>query len=57
MFVGALGGWVGLLSPLSGVIEGLTTPAFLGFFVWIASMGVALLRRPAREGLVPAPSA
>jgi hypothetical protein len=39
------------------VIEGLTTPAFLGFFVWIASMGVALLRRPAGERLVPAPSA
>jgi hypothetical protein len=38
------------------VIEGLTTPAFLGFFVWLASVGVAMLRRPAREELVPAPS-
>jgi hypothetical protein len=57
VFVGVLGGWVGLLSPLSGVIEGITTPAFFGFFIWVAGMGVALLRRPAAEELVPAPSA
>jgi hypothetical protein len=34
-----------LLSPASSVIEGLTFIGFLGFFVWIAAMGVALLRR------------
>jgi hypothetical protein len=36
------------------VIEGITFPAFLGFFVWLASMGVVLLRRRGREELVPA---
>jgi hypothetical protein len=54
LFVGALGGWIGLLAPASSVIEGLTFPAFVGFFVWLASMGVALLRRREREELVPA---
>jgi hypothetical protein len=54
LFVGALGGWIGLLSPVSSVIEGITFPAFLGFFVWLASMGVVLLRRREREELVPA---
>lgn len=29
-------------------------PAFLGFFVWMASRGVVLLRRREREELVPA---
>jgi hypothetical protein len=45
LFVGALGGWIGLLGPISSVIEGITVLAFLGFFVWMASMGVVLLRR------------
>jgi hypothetical protein len=42
---GALGGWLGALSPISGVIEGVSSIGFLTFFVWVASMGVALLRR------------
>jgi hypothetical protein len=54
LFVGVLGGWIGLLGPASSVIEGITFPAFLGFFVWLASMGVVLLRRRGREELVPA---
>lgn len=54
LFVGALGGWIGLLGPASSVIEGITFPAFLGFFVWMAGMGVVLLRRPEREQLIPA---
>ncbi len=45
LFVGALGGWIGLLGPVSSVIEGITVLAFLGFFVWMASMGVVLFRR------------
>ena len=53
LFVGALGGWIGLLGPASSVIEGLTFPAFLGFFVWMASMGVVLLRRRDRPELQP----
>lgn len=45
LFVGALGGWIGLLGPASSVVEGITGLAFLGFFIWMASMGVVLLRR------------
>ena len=52
-------GWLGLvvgvfaglgyaLSPASGVIEGLTFIGFVVFFVWIASMGVSILRRRQR---------
>ena len=54
LFVGALGGWIGLIAPASSVIEGLTFPAFVGFFVWMAGMGITLLRRREREELVPA---
>ena len=46
LFVGAVAGWLGLLSPASSVIEGITTLGFLGFFVFMVSMGVAILRRP-----------
>lgn len=56
LLVGALGGWVGMFSPASEVIEGITAPAFVGFFVWMAAMGVALLGRSEREKLVPAPT-
>ena len=38
-------GWLGLLGPAWSVIEGLTVIGFLAFFVFMASMGVALLRR------------
>ena len=38
-------GWLSLLGPASSAIEGLTVLGFLGFFVFMASMGVALLRR------------
>jgi hypothetical protein len=34
-----------MLSPVSSVIDGLTFLGFVGFFVWIAAMGIALLRR------------
>jgi hypothetical protein len=45
----AVGVWVfagigDALSPLSGVIEGLTFIGFVGFFVWMAAMGVSVLR-------------
>jgi hypothetical protein len=48
-------GWVGALSPASSVIDGLTFIGFVGFFVWIAAMGVALIRRRERthEALTP----
>ena len=51
---GLFGGWLGLLGPASSVIEGLTFIGFLGFFIWMAAMGIAILReRPSEE---PAPA-
>jgi hypothetical protein len=41
-------GWVGLLSPAFSVLEGITFLGFVAFFLWMASMGVALLRRGPR---------
>jgi len=45
ILVGVLAGWLGLLSPASGVIEGISGIGFIGFFVFMLSMGVAILRR------------
>jgi hypothetical protein len=45
LVVGVLAGWLGLLSPTSGVIEGISSIGFFGFFVFMLSMGVAILRR------------
>ena len=42
-------GWLGLLAPISNVIEGITTIGFFAFFVFFATLGIALLRRPADE--------
>jgi uncharacterized protein DUF4386 len=47
IFVAVTGGWLGLLSPASSVLEAVTFPGFVAFFVFMASMGVALLRKPA----------
>jgi hypothetical protein len=41
-------GWLGLFAPASSVIEGLTTIGFFGFFAFLLSLGIALLRR--RQG-------
>lgn len=57
MATATIRGWIGLLGPASSVTEGITFPAFLGFFVWMASMGVVLLRRQEREELVRAATA
>jgi len=46
--VAVFAGWLGLLAPASSVIEGLTTIGFLGFFLFMLSMGIALLRRDRR---------
>ena len=55
LFTGAVAGWLGLLSPVSSVIDGITFLGFVGFFVWMAAMGVALLRRsPSHVELAPA---
>jgi hypothetical protein len=50
LLVGFLAGWLGLLSPASGVIiSNGSSLGFIGFFIFMLRMGVALLRRPARE--------
>jgi hypothetical protein len=38
-------GWLGLFGPASSFIEGVSSIGFLAFFVFMGSMGVALLRR------------
>lgn len=50
------GGWLGLLGPASSVIEGIATIGFLAFFVFMVSMGIAVLRRERRAGAVTAPA-
>jgi XapX domain-containing protein len=42
LLVGLLAGWLRLLSPASSVISGISS---IGFFVFMLSMGIALLRR------------
>jgi hypothetical protein len=46
MVVAVFAGWLGLLGPASSVIEGISSIGFLAFFVFMLSMGIALLRRP-----------
>jgi hypothetical protein len=48
LVVGALAGWLGLLSPASSVISSISNIGFIGFFVFMLSMGIALLRRRSR---------
>jgi len=45
ILVGVLAGWLGLLDPVSEVFEGISTIGFLGFFVFMVSISVAILRR------------
>ena len=48
-------GWLGLFSPASSIVDGLTFIGFVGFFVFNAALGIALLRRRGpREELAPA---
>lgn len=42
--VAVFAGWLGLLAPASSVIEGLTAIGFVGFFLFMLSMGIAILR-------------
>lgn len=49
IFVAVFAGWLGALSPASGVIDGITFVGFVAFFLWMLVMGVALLRRPAES--------
>ena len=34
-----------MLAPASSVLEGLTTIGFFAFFIFLAAMGVSILRR------------
>jgi hypothetical protein len=45
LLVGALAGWLGLLSPPSSMISSISNIGLLGFFVFMLSMVIALLRR------------
>jgi hypothetical protein len=44
--VGLVGGWIGAFGIVSTTVEDVTAIGFLGFFVWMLAVGVALLRRP-----------
>lgn len=44
LVVALLGGWLGVLSPFSSLVEGISSIGFLAFFVFMLSMGVAMLR-------------
>src|SRR5512133_2665356 len=57
LLVGALAGWLGLLSPASSVISGIASIGFIGFFVFMLSMGIALLRRRSKVDEVSQASA
>lgn len=48
LVVAVFAGWLALLAPASSVIEGITVIGFIGFFVFMLSMGIALLRRERR---------
>jgi hypothetical protein len=51
LFAAAVAGWLGLFSPASSAIEGITVPGFLAFFVFMLSMGVAVLLRQRRAAV------
>jgi hypothetical protein len=48
MVVAVFAGWLGLLGPAWSVIEEISSIGFLAFFVFMLSMGIALLRRRPR---------
>lgn len=47
LLVGVLAGWLGLAAPASDVIEAISSLGFIGFFVFLLSMGISMLRRDA----------
>jgi hypothetical protein len=56
LVVAFFAGWLGLLAPALGVVEGLTGIGFVGFFVFMASMGIAILLRRNRSTAEQAPA-
>jgi hypothetical protein len=57
LLVGVLAGWLGLLSPASSVIASISNIGFIGFFVFMLSMCIALLRRRSKVDRATQPSA
>jgi hypothetical protein len=51
------GGWLGIFSPTSSLLEGLTTIGFFAFFVFLIAMGIAILRRREEPSPEAAPAA
>lgn len=49
-------GWLGLLSPVSSIVEGISAIGFLAFFVFMASLGIALLHGRGQREVVEAPT-
>ncbi len=48
--VAVFAGWLGLLAPASTVVESISNIGFPAFFIFMLSMGIALLRRRSRTG-------
>lgn len=48
--VAVFAGWLGLFAPASSLIEGLSNIGFPAFFIFMLSMGIAILRRRRRQG-------
>ena len=57
LLVGVLAGWLGLLSPASSLVASTSNIGFIGFFVFMLSMGIALLRRRSKVDPATQPSA
>jgi hypothetical protein len=51
------GGWLGAFGPVSSLIEGLSTIGFFAFFIFLAAMGVTILRRREEAAPETAPAA
>jgi hypothetical protein len=56
LVVGFLAGWLGLVSPFSTVVAAASGIGFIGFFVFMLSMGVAMLIRGRTAPAVETPS-
>jgi hypothetical protein len=56
LVVAVLAGWLGLLGPASSVLEAVSGLGFVGFFVFMLSMGVAMLRRDRHEPVIATPA-
>jgi hypothetical protein len=57
LVVAVFAGWLGLLGPASDLVEGISSIGFVAFFVFMASMGVAILLCRERSVADPAPTA